>query len=239
MRRRNEPLYLVIAKELKEEILNGKFSKEEKLPSETKLRDNLGVSRTTVREAVGILERDGLVNRVHGVGTIITRSRFQLSGGKQRLRSFTELIEEQKMRPGTNFKNFVWNKADSKAAQVLDVKVGSPIAVIERVRTGDGRPMIYTIDQISSSIIGDNFSLQKMGESLFAYLKEEKGIILTDSELIIRASGVEDKIAAYLELKPESPVLSVEETYYDNHHKPIIYCVNIYRTDRYFFKVNI
>lgn len=155
----------------------------------------------------------------------------------ERLRSFTEYIEEQGMRPGTSYKRFFWDRADEKTAEHLTIEIDSPIAVIERVRTGDKKPLIYTIDKMNRDSIGEDFSLEKMGESLFAYLKEKTPVVLTDSQLIIRASGAEEEVASFLEVKPSFPVLSVEETYYDANYIPLLYCINIFRTDRHYFRV--
>ncbi|MFW5809965.1 MAG: GntR family transcriptional regulator [Halanaerobium sp.] len=236
-KRKREPLYIQIAEELREEITDGEYIDSEKIPSETKLSTKMGVSRTTIREAVGILEKDGLVNRIHGVGTIITRSDIPVSGGAERLKSFTESIKDLDMKPGTSYIDFHWEKADEKIADALDIKTGSLIAVIERVRTGDNKPMMYTVDKLPISIIGENFTIEEMGESLFVYLREQRGINLGYSELQLRAIAAEAEIAKRLNLSPESPVLAAEEKYFDKNQEPIIYCVNIFRTDLYHFKI--
>ncbi|MFP4021323.1 MAG: GntR family transcriptional regulator [Halanaerobium sp.] len=236
-KRKREPLYIQIAEELREEITDGEYIDSEKIPSETKLSTKMGVSRTTIREAVGILEKDGLVNRIHGVGTIITRSDIPVSGGAERLKSFTESIKDLDMKPGTSYIDFHWEKADEKIADDLDIKTGSLIAVIERVRTGDNKPMMYTVDKLPISIIGENFTIEEMGESLFVYLREQRGINLGYSELQLRAIAAEAEIAKRLNLSPESPVLAAEEKYFDKNQEPIIYCVNIFRTDLYHFKI--
>jgi len=235
--RKREPLYVQIAEELRDEIINGIYSDSEKLPSETKLSDKMGVSRTTLREAVGILEKDGLVDRIHGVGTIITRSNIPVSGGAERLKSFTKSIEELDMNPGTSYKNFRWEKADAKIAEALDIKKGSLVAVLERVRTGDGKPMMYTVDKLPISVVGSDFTIEDMGESLFVFLKEKRNINLNYSELQLRAIAAEAEVAKRLKLKPEAPVLAAEEKYFDDQQKPLIYCVNIFRTDLYHFKI--
>ncbi|MFW5979381.1 MAG: GntR family transcriptional regulator [Halanaerobium sp.] len=236
-KRRRDPLYVQIAEELREEIIDGKYIDSEKIPSETKLAAKMGVSRTTIREAVGILEKDGLVNRIHGVGTIITRSNIPVSGGAERLKSFTESIKDLNMKPGTSYRNFHWEKADEKIANALDIKKGTLIAVLERVRTGDDKPMMYTVDKLPVSIIGKDFTIEEMGESLFVYLREEMDIKLGYSELQLRAIAAEEEVAERLKLNSEAPVLAAEEKYYDSNQNPVIYCVNIFRTDLYHFKI--
>lgn len=56
---------------LTQQIMNGKFKPGEKLPSETELVREQGVSRTVVREAISNLQASGLVETRHGIGTFV------------------------------------------------------------------------------------------------------------------------------------------------------------------------
>lgn len=235
--RENKPLYIQVSEELKEEIVGGVFAQDDKLPSIKDLAEQLGISISTLREAINILERGGLVKRLHGIGTIITRSPIPLKSGQDRLRSFTEVIQERGMEPGTSFTHFAWEEADEELAQTLQAPKGSKVAVVERVRTGDGRPMIYAIDKIPESVVGDDFHIEKIGQSLFQYLRGEKGVTFKYSNLEIRAVSVDNKIAGYLDLKENSPVLSFEDVIYDIKQTPVLYSINIYRTDRHYFEM--
>ncbi|SIQ23101.1 GntR family transcriptional regulator [Halanaerobium kushneri] len=234
-RRREQPLYIQIYNELKAEIKTGIFEDEDKLPPLKDLTEMMSVSRSTIREAIGILESDGLVKRMQGIGTLITRSQIN---GMERLKSFTESIKEQGLEAGTSYKKLSWEKADQNLADILTVEKGTKVAVIERTRTGDGKPMIYSIDKLPHTIIPENFMLDDLDESLFTYLKENCGIELEFSQLNVRAAGVEKDIAKKLELKAGAPVLSAEETYFNVKMEPILYCVNIYRTDRFYFQIS-
>lgn len=234
-RRREQPLYIQISNELKEEIQNGGFKDNDKLPPLSELTEIMSVSRSTIREAIGILERDGLVKRMQGIGTLITRSQIN---GMERLKSFTESIAEQNMEPGTSYRNLRWERADRTLADILDIEKGTKVAVIERTRTGDGQPMIYSIDKLPTTVIPENFTLDDLKESLFTYLRDCCGVEPEFSQLDVRAAGVEENIAEQLELKPGAPVLSAEETYFNIKMEPILYCVNIYRTDRFYFQIS-
>src|SRR5678809_557601 len=57
--------------ELRGAILGGTFRPGSQLPTEAELCAMLGVSRTVVREALRVLEDEGLVTRRHGVGTFV------------------------------------------------------------------------------------------------------------------------------------------------------------------------
>lgn len=65
------PLYTQIASSLRHEIEAGTWPVGSKLPSITQLADRFGVANQTMRQAVGLLEAEGLVLRRQGVGTVV------------------------------------------------------------------------------------------------------------------------------------------------------------------------
>ena len=60
-----------VSSELKRSIRAGDFRTGEKLPSEAKLTEAFGVSRTVVREAIAALRSDGLVEARQGAGVFV------------------------------------------------------------------------------------------------------------------------------------------------------------------------
>jgi len=56
-----------VESQLREAILDGHFAQGEKLPAETELAQQFGVSRPTVREALGALVSSGLIRKIPGV----------------------------------------------------------------------------------------------------------------------------------------------------------------------------
>ena len=69
------PLYLQLARTLKEEILNGVYPVGSRLPSEKSLCEKFNVSRHTARDALRLLRDDGLVVSRQGAGTVVVPSR--------------------------------------------------------------------------------------------------------------------------------------------------------------------
>ena len=68
-----EPKYVTIYNILFKMITLGEFSKNDRLPSEPDLARNLGVSRTTLRQALTLLQEDGLIKIIRGKGNFITK----------------------------------------------------------------------------------------------------------------------------------------------------------------------
>ena len=68
-----EPKYVTIYNILFKMITLGEFSKNDRLPSEPDLARDLGVSRTTLRQALTLLQEDGLIKIIRGKGNFITK----------------------------------------------------------------------------------------------------------------------------------------------------------------------
>jgi len=81
-----------VANTLRDAIQSGQIATGERLPMETQLADQLGVSRATLRDGLRILEAEGLVVRRSGVGTFATIAADAIRPGIERLYGVTELI---------------------------------------------------------------------------------------------------------------------------------------------------
>ncbi len=103
-----------VANQLKKVITEGLFKVGDRLPSELELADQMGVSRPSVREAIQHLELLGLVESVHGGGTIVR------SLTEQELRTPIETVlgeDRQKVVELTEVRAFMESWAARQAAQ--------------------------------------------------------------------------------------------------------------------------
>ena len=66
-----EPIYQQIKNTIQEKIRNGDWLAGQKLPSENDLVEALGVSRMTIHRSLRELTHEGLINRVHGIGSFV------------------------------------------------------------------------------------------------------------------------------------------------------------------------
>ena len=69
MSNRNSHKYAELADALRLRIVSGEIAPGARLPSENELAASIGYSRQTVRQAIGLLENEGLARRVQGSGT--------------------------------------------------------------------------------------------------------------------------------------------------------------------------
>src|SRR5699024_6865669 len=95
-------LYLRVVEEMKRNIKNDVYKVSEKLPSENDLSKQLGISRSTLREALRILEEEHIVTRRHGVGTFVNL-KPTFSSDIEELKTVTDMIKQSGKKPGTQY----------------------------------------------------------------------------------------------------------------------------------------
>ena len=123
--------------DLASRIANGRIPPGSKLPPEPELAEELGVSRSTLREALRSLEEDGFVSRTRGAGTYATR-RPRLRNNLDVNFGVTDAIRAAGMVPGTSRSAVITEAATRDQASALDIEEGEPVNVLDRVRTADG-----------------------------------------------------------------------------------------------------
>ncbi|MFJ2405980.1 GntR family transcriptional regulator, partial [Streptomyces xanthochromogenes] len=73
------PLRYSIADDLRARITTGRLKPDERLPAETKLAAHYGVSTPTLRNALTVLQGEGLIEKVHGKGNFVRRRLHQVT----------------------------------------------------------------------------------------------------------------------------------------------------------------
>src|SRR6266545_5473378 len=142
-RSRGDNLSVLVADRFRHAIARGEYPRGLRLPPEPELAQRTGVSRATLREALRVLEREGLVTRRQKAGTIVS-SRPIVHNSLERNFSVRETIEASGKVYGVQDAQIRFVKASSAIAESLQLTSGAPITVLERVRTADGLPVIFT-----------------------------------------------------------------------------------------------
>ena len=76
------PKYQAIADELRIHIEAGKYADSELLPTEFAIAEEYRVSRQTVRQALSVLVKDGLIEKRQGSGSRIVRHSVERTGAQ-------------------------------------------------------------------------------------------------------------------------------------------------------------
>ena len=196
-----------IAEHLRERVLAGEFEPGSRLPSEPNLARSLGVSRSSLRSGIAILEEDGVLRRRHGSGTYVT-DKLLLSNDLSRNFSVSAAIEATGSRPGTVLGRAAAEPAPTDVAQAFGIAPGDELSVLRRVRTADGRRVVDTTDWCRSELL-DAAALTKLaGGSVYVALAEH-GLTVDHGVASIYPSVASEEIAGRLQVPVGTLLLSL------------------------------
>lgn len=218
------------------EIINHNTVFMAKLPSEQELSERLGVSRNTIREAIRSLENDAYVTSRHGVGTFIIHDTKNINYNIAQLESATSIIQNHGYQAGT--KSIFCNRqeASNRIAKHLHIQSLQDVFYIERVRTADGKPVVYVEDYLPySEGMMENFK-EVYHESLLEFL-EKSGHKITFCDCTIHAVTSTPKIQSWLELPEPSALLLLQQIHYSAKGIPILYSDSYFISKKFEFNI--
>jgi DNA-binding GntR family transcriptional regulator len=204
-------------------IAGGRWRPGERLPSEPKLAEDLGVSRATLRDALQSLEEDGFVTREHGAGTFVTfrprlRNNLDVNFG------VTQLIQAQGLEPGTASLRVSTAAPDEDGVEKLALAPDDEVVVVERVRTADGTPVVFSLEILPLGLVGGGANVtERLGEgSLYEFLEREVGIVVGHGVATIRPAQASARIARLLDQPVGAPLLLLCQVDYDLDGRPVM-----------------
>lgn len=233
------PVFLQVEEEIRA-LINERLKPGDRLPSEQELAATLGVSRSTLREALRILENEGMIRRKHGVGSFVQRKVSPIQGGIEELASISQLIRSLGMEPGTSSLELREETLDQQLAVKLSAPVGARVLTFDRVRTANGDPVVYGLDRVLAEFLPNSPSAREFindyGGSIFALL-EANSIRIEYVKADIRPVVAGRLVARRLGLGRLRPLLLLEQVHYDAGHNPVVYGEDYFHPDYFHFWV--
>lgn len=226
------PLYIQLKERIEEKVLDGTYTG--KVPSERELMDEYYISRSTVRQAIDALTREGTLVKKPGKGTFVAIKPINDWLGS--LRSTTETIESMGMEPGAKL-----IKTEVLTLPVYLQKItGIKDAVhIKRLRYADNIPIgvenNYYPVELGEKI--KQYDLNKV--SLYDLLEQELGIMSIEAEQKIRSKQVKKGDSKLLKVSPATSVLIAERKLMDLNGNFVEYERAAYRADMYSFNIKL
>jgi len=231
------PYYFQLAEALRQQIKDAAGNSQTmSLPSENELAEKHRISRATVRHALDLLEREGLIYRAKGKGTFVARARakYELTS----LVPTTEDILRRGWKPGTKVLSLRRLNPLPSIAAALELNEGDEVFQIHRLRTADGEPICLQWSYIPVRLCPD-LPEQDLSESLTHLLEEHYGIRLWTARSTLRARLVQPSEAKLLQIPKNSPVIYVEQNTFTPEGHAVEFLESVWRSDRYDFVVNL
>jgi GntR family transcriptional regulator len=232
-----QPLYIQIKELLRGRILDGTYPPHAQLPSESEMIAAFNVSRITVRQALGDLENEGLIFRLHGKGAFVSKPKaFQdlgrLQGFGEAMRqmgyeTFSRVLGMQTMTPSPQVREHL---ALGKRARVTELR---------RVRYLNREPISVDVSYLPTAI-GQRLAKEDLAtRDVFVILENDYGLTLGHADLQIGAVQADETLAAQLQVNADSPILFIERLTHGADGTPIDYEHLFYRADAFQYRVRV
>ena len=225
------------AARLLEELENGRYSGAAQLPSEVELASDLGVSRTVVRDALSELERDGYLERVRGIGTLVNRDVVQLKNRMDQKLEFYKMIRAIGKEPRSDNLSVTREIASPALAEKLQLPTDASqtLVFVRRRVMADDTPVLFSTDILPLSLF-DNKRLEGIdfSQPIFDIAARHCHTEVTETVAHLHAVSGPAGIRRQLALRPEQALLQLEEICYSRLCKPVL-CCQTYYTDFFDF----
>jgi GntR family transcriptional regulator len=227
------PRYYQLANILRDRISKGHWIARQPIPSERQLEKDFSISRTTIRQAIDLLVRQGYLYREHGKGTFVSPQKLQK--GISELTSFSEDMRRRGIVPGQKILEIGYMKPLADVCAHLEIPADhEKVLRIERLRLGDGVPMglqtsFYVLPE------GETITRKELEElgSTYRILQEKFHLIPTEADETLEVALASSREALLLQIRPGSPLLLSERTTYSQFRRVIEFVRILYRGDRY------
>lgn len=217
------PLYVQAEDSIRELVSALDLQPGDRLPSEANLARMLRISRSTVREALRHFELIGQVKRVHGLGTILM-SPFQIVAGLETLESLESLAERQGWTCGTVHETAEAWTLQGADAEALRREEGAAAVRFLRTKTRDGDPVAFMESVLPADVVEpDDFTASVPTSIIDMFLNRGKPV-LHHAQAHVRVESAPGEVATHLALRGRTPLLLLEEVFYDPNDEP--FCAN-------------
>ncbi|WP_343221414.1 GntR family transcriptional regulator [Ornithinibacillus massiliensis] len=218
--------------EIEEKIFNGEYIG--KIPSERELMDEYYVSRSTVREGIAQLVREGVLEKRPGRGTFVKLR--PINDWLGNLSSTSEIIERMGMTPGAKLIEHNIIELSDSLHELTGLK---DAYYFKRIRYANNIPIgiekhYYPVN-IGQELI--KFDLNK--EAFYELLEHKIGIKPYAAEQIIKSNKVSMEDARLLGVSPTLSMLNAERKITDIDNNFVEFENAFYRSDMYSFKINL
>lgn len=218
-----------------EAIRSGQYKPGERLPSVEELAAELGVGRSSVREALHKLEALGWVSLQHGKGTFVSPPKLQIGSS---LASFSESVRARGMKPGSVILRREVITAPEQVACDLQLEDNERVNLLVRLRLANGEPVAYETSYTPYSRFPDLLEGEwSMETSLYQILTERYNVRLLYAVHTLYPIQIDENQSHLLQLPVGAPAIQLKSVLYSSENIPIETALDVYHPDRYQYTV--
>ncbi|MCP4362338.1 MAG: GntR family transcriptional regulator [Chloroflexi bacterium] len=227
---RPKPITEQVSDILRQRLRNREYPPGSRMPSESELALELGVSRATVRTVMAKFATEGLILRKQGDGTYVNERIRDVDFRYGGIWDFSRLIEDNGYTHSIKTLLVEERNPTQQEAQALGLDGNTAVINLQRLFMANNQPAICTNNAISRSFIDVNIDLTQFNSQLpihkllQEYCHQDIAYAITD----IEAKSAAAPINAVLRRSADTPLLQLTETFYDKVNQPLVFGISYF-----------
>jgi|SRR5699024_529473 len=232
------PLYEQLKNIIQKKIETNEYTDKFQLPSEREFEQQYKVSRITVRQAITLAENEGLVKRVHGLGTFVNKRKIHST--LNTVNNFQSTIEEDGLIATTKLISSDIVANDFNLSKILNISMFENIYNMKLLGYGNNNPVVFYDTYFSISLgnemaeIVKEFNNKDKPFSTLDLYNSHAQYTPTHTEQTIESVSVTKELENILKIDDTNTLLKITSVIYENDI-PLEFKKAYYRGDQYKF----
>ncbi|MEZ9134363.1 GntR family transcriptional regulator [Vibrio sp. 10N.286.52.B1] len=234
--------YVNIYRDFKNRIIEGQYQADQKLPDGITLAKQNGCSEVTIKKALDLLVKDGLLVRKRGAGTFVKKqvNHALFSHGKaefSHLHGTMTNIKRGQDKLETSLLSYDIITCDDKIAQLLNIDVDDLVYKIKRLRTINDIPSTLEEFYMPLNRIPGLQRLHAEG-SIYQFITERLRLVIHSSTITMTITRADEFLVQHLEVPEGEPLVNVTQVAYLDSGEIFEYSIVYHRSDDFSFTTN-
>ena len=225
------PLYLQLANALRRMINKGIMAEGDALPSERRITEKTSLSRVTIRKALDLLVKEGLLRQRRGSGTFVAGGLPKIEQPLTRLSSFTEDMLNRGRTPNVKWLEKKLTFPTSEEVMLFGLSPGDKVLHLHRLRSGDGIPLAVEFATVPAHFLP---SPDLVEHSLYEALTNVKAMPVRATQRL-KARALPAREAELLDASAGEAALYIERASRLSDGTLVEFTRSYYRSDTYDF----
>lgn len=214
------PLYVTVYETISQWLREGKYKPGEKLPGENILAEQLQVSRGTLRQAMLLLQEDGLIINHQGRGNIVLSNQDRNKSGLEKIGNpMVDFCNQPIDRVDTSIG---FQPATQKHQQVLKLRPSSVVAVIDIVYYMKGQASGFSMVYMPYEILNQSSVDLENTDTVYEFYTGLLSFGGLYSDAKIRIGQARERLANIFGIEEGEPILILEEVLYTEYDTPVL-----------------
>ncbi|WP_323702534.1 GntR family transcriptional regulator [Mammaliicoccus sp. Dog046] len=217
-----------------EQIQTNELKPGDTIPNEFEIKKMLNINYDEIDKAIHELVTEQILSQKLGGITVVkpTQSYYY---PLDELVSITNMIEKNGEVAGTEFISLDEEVATKKDIEVLNLEEDAMISVIERLRTADGKPVVYCLDKIATDMFA--CSDYRSNSSILSAIESKVEFKITHAYTSIESMSYEPYINEILNSDPDEAMMLLTQIHYNEHEQPVLYSLNYFKSSLVKFRI--